>query len=62
MQIVVLEEQKRLAEKKVEDEEKTNEMDHSTAGPTTMSDEMHGKPDINDVLKEETEEVIPPNS
>ncbi|XP_062077621.1 uncharacterized protein LOC133782361 [Humulus lupulus] len=54
--IAVLEEQKRVAEKKMEDEEKTNEMvDHSTTGPTTMSDEKHGKPNTDDVLKEETD-------
>ncbi|KAF4380173.1 hypothetical protein F8388_020395 [Cannabis sativa] len=52
--IAVLEEQKRIAEKKVEDEEKTNEMvDQLTTGPTTMSDEKHEKPNIDDVLKEE---------
>ena len=53
----MLEEQKKVAEKKVEDEEKTHEMEQSTAGPTTMSDEMHEKPNINDELKEETEVI-----
>lgn len=56
MQIAVLEEQKASAEKKVENEEKTSETEQYGAKPTTTtSDEMHGKPNIDEVLKNETE-------
>lgn len=56
MQIAVLEEQKKMAEKKLEDEAKTSETDQYTAArPLITSDEMHGNPNIDEVLKKETE-------
>ena len=58
MKIAVLEEQKRVAEKKMEDEEKTNEMvDRSTTGPAITSDEKRGKANADDILKKETDVI-----
>lgn len=56
-QIAVLEDQKKVGEKKVEDETKTSETDQApaTARPPTTSDEVLGKPAVSDDLKEETE-------
>lgn len=58
VQIAVLEEQKKIAEKKTDEEEKTSETDqYAAARPATTGDEMHGKPNIDEVLKEEETEV-----
>lgn len=56
--IAVLEDQKKVGEKKVEDEAKTSETDQApaTARPPTTSDEVLGKPAVSDDLKEETED------
>ncbi|KAF3453388.1 hypothetical protein FNV43_RR04475 [Rhamnella rubrinervis] len=53
--IAVLEEQKKMAEKKVEDEAKTSGTDqYIAARPLITRDEMHGKPNIDEVFKKET--------
>lgn len=51
----MLEEQKKVAEKKVEEEPKTSETDQYTAArPLITSDEMPGKPNIDEIFKKET--------
>lgn len=59
MQIAMLEQQKKVADRKVEDEVKAKEIvigGQTTAQPaTTVHHKMHGNPNMNDTLKKETE-------
>ncbi|TQD70401.1 hypothetical protein C1H46_044064 [Malus baccata] len=52
--VSVLEEQKKPIQKKVGDEEKTSETDESVS----PSDKVHGKPNINQIMKEQAEHKI----
>lgn len=54
LQIAVLEEQKRLAVRKAENEV-TTEIGQSTARPTNVTNEIHGKLNMNEVSEEETQ-------
>ncbi|XP_009334164.1 uncharacterized protein LOC103926998 [Pyrus x bretschneideri] len=51
--VSVLEEQKKPIQKKVGDEEKTSETDESVS----PSDKVYGKPNINQIMKEQAEEL-----
>lgn len=54
IQIVVLEEQKKVAARKAENE-LTTETGQSTARPTNVTHEMHGKLNMNETSEEETQ-------
>lgn len=54
MQIAVLEQQKKIADRKVEDEMKAKETDQSIQPATTVEHEMHGNPNMNYTLKKGT--------
>ncbi|KAK9269004.1 hypothetical protein L1049_000772 [Liquidambar formosana] len=53
--IAVLENQKREAEVKVDDEAKASDTDQATAMPTSKSDDIYGKPNIVDISMKENQ-------